>query len=130
MKIVINDKRKIYAIQKEFSSEFPFLKIQFFAKSNTSNGKSSTKIIKHSSKEIAECRTQHNIGEIEIMPEMSVNSLEQIFRDIFGLHAEVLRKSGKAWLETSVTGNWSLMEQNAEGMALEKNEQKKSASHF
>ena len=107
-----------------------FLKIQFFAKSNTSNGKSSTKIIKHSSKEIAECRTQHNIGEIEIMPEMSVNSLEQSFRDIFGLHVEVLRKSGKAWLETSVTGNWSLMEQNAEGMALDSNEHQISNQSF
>ena len=61
------------------------------------------------------------------MPEMSVNSLEQSFRDIFGLHVEVLRKSGKAWLETSVTGNWSLMEQNAEGMALENNYSKKAS---
>ncbi|MFM2225418.1 MAG: hypothetical protein RJA07_1620 [Bacteroidota bacterium] len=126
MKIVINDSRKIYAIQKEFSNEFPFLKIQFFAKSNTKTGKSSAKTIKHSSKELAQCRTQHTIGEIEIVPEMSVNSLEQNFQDIFGLHVEVLRKSGKAWLETSVTGNWSLMEQNAEGMALEQNEYEES----
>ncbi len=119
MKISIKDNRKIFAIQKEFSSEFPFLKIQFFGKSNTKTGKSSIKIVKHSSKELSDCRTQHNDGDIEITPEMSVVNLEENFRDVFGLHVEILRKSGKAWLETSVTGNWSLKEQNAEGMALE-----------
>jgi hypothetical protein len=118
MKIAINDERKIYAIQKEFSLQFPFLKIEFFAKPHKVGGESSKKIMNASSKTLGECRTIHDKGTITIIPQMTVADLEQNFRDVYGLSVQVFRKSGKVWLETTVTDNWTLDEQNRQGESL------------
>ncbi len=118
MKITINDHRKIFAIQEEFNTVFPFLKIEFFSKSNTNNGVASKKLVKHHSKTLGECRTIHNKGNITITSGMTVLDLDQQFSDIYGLTVQVYRKSGKAWLETTFTDAWTLEEQNTQGQEL------------
>lgn len=118
MKIKINDSRKIFAIQEEFNKVFPYLRIEFFSKPHKPGGASSKKIMKHSSKTLGECRTTHNKGQITIVPNMTVCDLEQCFSDVYGLGVQVFRKSGKAWLETTVTDGWTLEEQNNQGKAL------------
>ena len=52
---------------------------------------------------------------------MSVKDLEQNFRDVYGLSVQILRKSGKVWLGTTVTDNWTLKEQNEQGQILSGN---------
>ena len=121
MKILINDQRKIFAIQEEFSKFFPYLKLEFFSKPHVVGGGSSPKLIKHNSKTLEECRTLHNTGEITITSGMTVSELEQHFDDIYGLGVQVFRKSGKTWLETTVTDSWTLDEQNKQGEELSKN---------
>ncbi len=118
MKITINDHRKIFAIQDEFNKVFPFLKLEFFSKSHKAFGASSKKIIKKNSKCIHECRTIHNNGDVTITSNMTVNELEQNFSNMYGLNVQVFRKSGKSWLETTVTDNWTLEEQNNQGVEL------------
>lgn len=118
MKITINDKRKIFAIQESFSRAFPYLKLEFFAKPHTPGGASSKKIIKHHSKTIGDCRTIHKNGSISITGSMTVGDLEQRFLDLYGLGVQVFRKSGKVWLETTVTDSWTLDSQNQEGESL------------
>ncbi len=120
MKITINDSRKIFAIQEEFSKLFPYLKLEFFAKPHTAGGGSPKKQIKHNSKTLGECRTIHNKGKITITPNMTVSDLEQNFGDVYGLGVQVFRKSGKVWLETTVTDGWTLDEQNSQGESLSK----------
>jgi hypothetical protein len=44
--------------------------------------------------------------------------LEKVFQDNLGLYVQVFRKSGKVWLETTATDNWSLFKQNEEGQEL------------
>ncbi len=119
MKIAINDRRKIFAIQEEFNTIFPYLRLEFFAKPHKSGGASSQKSISNN-KTLAECRTVHNNRKITIIPGMAVMDLEQRFGDIYGLGIQVFRKSGKAWLETTVTDLWTLEEQNRQGEALSK----------
>ena len=118
MKITISDKRKIFAIQKEFSEMFPYLKIEFFSKPHKSGGASPKKMMKHPSKTLEECRTLHGSGTIIITPNMTVTDLEQNFQDVYGLSIQVFRKSGRAWLETTVTDGWTLEEQNKQGESL------------
>ena len=118
MKITINDQRKIHAIQEEFTKVYPYLKLEFFAKPHTANGATSKKIIKHESKTLAECRTQHNDGDIILTDMMNVAEVEQRFRDLFGLNVQILRKSGNMWLETTKTQSWTLIQQNKEGESL------------
>src|SRR5688572_7401331 len=118
MKITINDKRKIFAIQEAFTKTFPYLKLEFFAKPHTPGGASPKKFIKHASKTLGECRTVHNNGTITITGGMTVGELEERFAEVYGLGVQVFRKSGKLWLETTITDNWSLERQNQQGESL------------
>ncbi len=120
MQVIITDNRKIFAIQEEFSALFPYLKLEFFSKPHDVGAGSAKKLIKHNSKTLGECRTIHNKGKITITPNMTVSDLEQNFGDIYGLGVQVFRKSGRAWLETTVTDGWTLDEQNRQGEALSK----------
>jgi hypothetical protein len=49
---------------------------------------------------------------------MKVNELENIFQQKFSLSAQVFRKSGNLWLETTMTDNWSLLQQNNHGREI------------
>jgi hypothetical protein len=118
MKITINDRRKIHAVQEEFSTAFPYLRLEFFSKPQRVGGASSKKMIKSESVTLGECRTIHKNGSVEITPSMTVMELEQRLSDVYGLTVQVFRKSGKVWLETTVTDGWTLEEQNGQGEAL------------
>jgi hypothetical protein len=120
MKIIINDRRKIFVVQKEFSELFPYLKIEFYAKAVKSGESSSNKLVKHAAKTLGECRTTHKSGTITITPKMTVAGLEDGFSSVYGLNAIIFRKSGKLWLETTVTDQWTLEEQNKQGELLSK----------
>lgn len=120
MKILINDHRKIFAIQEEFNAVFPYLKLEFFTMPHKFGGSSAKKLLKQCIKTLGECRTVHKKGKITITHNMTVVDLEQSFSDVYGLGVQVFRKSGKAWLETTVTDGWTLEEQNHQGEALSK----------
>lgn len=120
MKIEINDNRKIYAIQEEFNQAFPYLKLEFFKKPHKKGGASPKEFVNEASKLIGECRTIHESGVINISPQLTVGELEENFSSVYGLSVQVFRKSGKVWLETTETDNWSLQKQNDEGQELSK----------
>lgn len=115
MEITINDQRKIFAVQKEFSEMFPHLKLEFYSKSNKGGGAPSQKPMKHISKTIADCRTIHSSGFITIKPQMTVGELEQGFRDVYGLSTQVFRESGNDWIEATENSEWSLEKHNTTG---------------
>jgi hypothetical protein len=52
---------------------------------------------------------------INIPSSITVHELEKLFQQDLGLYIQVFRKSGKVWLETTATDNWSLFKQNVEG---------------
>jgi hypothetical protein len=118
MKILINDKKKIFEIQKEFNDAFPYLQIQFFSAPHRPGGGSPKTKMLDSKKNLGDFRTKHNKGKITITAAMTVKELEQNFHEVFGLSIQVFRKSGKIWLETNVTDDWTLEEQNTEGESL------------
>jgi hypothetical protein len=118
MKILINDKKTIETIQKEFNLRFPYLKIEFFSRPHKIGEGSSKKIIKSTNQTLGECRKVHKDGQIKIVPQMKVSELEQMLTYVYGLSVQIFRKSGKSWLETTVTDGWTLEEQNKEGEEL------------
>ena len=112
MKIIINNYRKIFAVQQEFRAVFPDLNLNFLAKPNTKGGAPVNRIVKNS-KTIGDCRTIHNSGFITILPDMSVGELKQHFMDVYGLSVEVFVKSGdNNWKESSKSENTLLSEVN------------------
>lgn len=111
MKIQLNDHRKIFAVQEEFSKLFPHLKIEFLGKPNKTGSPASTKIYK-SSNTLGDCRIKHTSGELTITPNMTAADLKQILSDKFGLSIALYRKSGSDWVETTDNNKLSLQEQN------------------
>ena len=57
-------------------------------------------------------------GELSISDSMTVGELEKVFLESFGLPIQISRKSGRIWLETTMTDNWTLKHQNDHGREL------------
>ncbi len=112
MKIVINNKRRIFAIQEEFSTMFPGLVIAFFAKPSRPGAAPSKKLIRHSGKSIQDCRAVSKEGVIEILPSMNVSDVKENFRDVYGLSIEIFHKGRNGSNETPVSDNMTLDEIN------------------
>ena len=103
MLIDINDSRSIAVMQDEFHQLFPYLKIEFLQPQFLYSDKGPRILLCDPSKTLFACRTTHAIGSIEVSAQMSVKELENCFFELFGLKAKVYRKSGKAWIETTLT---------------------------
>ena len=118
MRLHIAPNRQISEIQKDFNKSFPFLKLEFFNNTHYSSAGFSVNEMISRSKKIGDTKLERADGYIEINEGLKVIELERIFKDQFGLAVQVFRKSGKIWLETTVTGNWTLSQQNNHGREL------------
>jgi hypothetical protein len=119
MEIRIDGRTRISEIKKEFSLRFPYLKIEFF-KVPHKVGESSPKstMISRDAK-VGDIRKDGEAGRINFSGMMTVGELEQKFQDLFGVSIQVFRKSGKSWIQTTVTDNWTLTEQNNKAYELD-----------
>jgi hypothetical protein len=118
--IVVDDKSTIFMLQDEFNKLFPYLKIDLFPLANKQHN-ITDKFVNDTKRSLTGYRVFDNKEQIAIIPQMSVAALEEKFRKVYNLKAQILRKSGKTWLETTVTDAWTLEEQNFQGEALSKN---------
>ena len=118
MELQINNKTTISELQKQFCKEFPYLKLEFFDIPHSASNKLSRAHQYPSSRLLSACRKTRNEGTITINADDTVEKLENIFWNEFGLTAEVFRRSGNLWIETSLSNSWTLKLQNEEGKAL------------
>ena len=117
--LVINMQQTVAGIQTQFNSQYPFLKIEFFRQAPVSGiGNAKNKMIIHDMK-LDAIHGISKIGKIKLSNQMTVNELENCFEKEYGLFVQVFRKSGKIWLETTATDNWTLEQQNEEGKYLD-----------
>jgi hypothetical protein len=114
MNIVINNNRKIFAIQEEFSRKFHNLQLFFHAKPSNSEGVPSAKIIHESSKTLNECRVMHHNGKLEIQPSMTIPELKSHFSDRYGLSVEIFPILPNGSFEYSFDDKSTLEELNHE----------------
>jgi len=118
MEILINDSRTVSEVQRDFNNEFPFLKIEFFdAPFKSERALPRSKMISHD-KKLRDIRKIHKDGKITVVKHETVNELESELWKIYGLSAQVFRKSGNLWIETSLSDSWTLEQQNREGLEL------------
>jgi len=114
MKLHIEDDNVIRNIQNEFNKTYPFLKIEFF-KSPVSNRLSQKMEKINPFERIKFVAKVNGPNIINIGKHQTVAQLEKDFEEMFSLKAEVFRKSGNIWIETSLTDDWTLEQQNSEG---------------
>ena len=118
IKLHITSNRLISEIQNEFNKAFPFLKLEFFNNKSFLHSKFSASQIVSPNRKIGDSMLNKTDGEIEIEETMKVNVLERLFQDHFSLAVQVFRKSGNLWLETTITDNWTLLQQNNHGREI------------
>ncbi len=107
---------KLSLIKKEFNSAFPYLKLEFFKERHDLNkGNHRNQLIKE---DLLLKPLKTNTSNIEVDENMPVSTLEELFNQLYGVSVQVFRKSGKIWLETTVTDDWTLKKQNEEGKEL------------
>ena len=110
--IKITDDKTIEEVQEAFHEHFPFLKLESYSGEH-SEGKGTLDSLKiNVDKTIGEARNKHNSGEVSIHGNQKVSTLESNFHDTFGLNVQVFRRSANLWLQTTVTDEWTLSQQN------------------
>jgi hypothetical protein len=112
MKIQINDHRKLFAVQKEFSQFFPNWRLEFLAKPNKIGNAPSGKVVKEPSKRLGDCRVLHNKGELTLTAGMTVGDLTEDLASTYGLSVRLLRKKADGW--ELALGNVQLREEDME----------------
>ncbi len=113
----LSKNKSLYDVQTEFTSHFPFLKIGFFNKRHKAfPGSERASLLKPEAK--LPLTGERDSLEVEIDESMTVKALEEMFKQQLNLNIQVFRKSGRSWLETTVTDNWTLRKQNEEGKEL------------
>ncbi len=115
MIISIQNTQSLQHIQHQFTSVFPFLKIEFFQKPHANGAGSARKYLIPVKTLVSAIRQRDSKADIVIEPGMTVSQLEQMFRSELGLNVQVFRRSGNLWLETTATDNWTLGYQNELG---------------
>ncbi len=120
MKINISNNILIEDVQKDFTEFFPYLRLQFQQNGKpTAGGKRIPQ-----NRGLKPVRTfgdlNNNLeeGVFEISDDTTVRELENILKTRFGINSQVLRKSGNIWMEASITGNWTLAQQNEHGREI------------
>ncbi len=121
----INNNVTLQSLQQAFSQTFPGLRIEFYA-AHHDLGKGSPKgtaLEPHLL--VKDARSSQQEGEIDLDPNMSVGAFEETLEKQFGLNAQVFRKSGVSWMQTTATDHWTLSKQSCKGTASEKHYQEK-----
>lgn len=122
MKILIAENILIRDVKNEFSKLFPFLKMEFFWKGPGTDKHYSTGIKLTDNFKIGDAWKKKEALEIEVNDNTKVKELESAFMEKFGLAIQIFRKSGNLWLETTMTDNWTLKQQNDHGQEISSNE--------
>ena len=120
IEILINNLKTISEVQYDFSRKFPFLKLEFFNTAYVAEKALPKSKMFSQDKKLGAIRKTRKEGKIIVAQHQTVNDLEKEFWERFGLSAQVFRKSGNLWIETSLTDSWTLEQQNHEGYEMSK----------
>lgn len=117
--MTITDNTSIREVQQSFSEKFPYLRLVFYAHPHEPGHGSPKAEELPLDKRVGEVRSIHSEGDVQASPEHRVRDFERQLSEVYGLHAQVFRKSGSLWMQTSATDEWTLGEQNRKGGASE-----------
>ena len=114
----IHPSKHIYELQQEFNTAYPFLKLNFYLPAAVKSGQQRTHNNPVDKSFLLKTAGLKKEGDIDISETVTVANLEKSIHDQFGLNAQVLRNSGNIWLETTMTDEWTLRQQNEHGREI------------
>jgi hypothetical protein len=111
----IDDNKQIKEIKNEFNTHFPHLKLEFFSEEHHLGEGTERKAMYDDTLLLKDIRKIHNSGELSINGHQKSVTFEESFLEHFGVNVQVFRKAGRIWLQTIMTDNWTLSEQESKG---------------
>lgn len=108
MKIQINSNTRTSEVKKEFANAYPGLKLEFVKSEHGAGGGSSPDDIIKGDRKLSELSSTSLEGELKFNKRSKVVDVERSFHDDFGLNVQVFRRSGRVWIETVNTDQWTL----------------------
>lgn len=127
MRLLISGDRLIKDLRKDFSLAYPFLQLEFFTNDSARKTRYAANTRVDHEKYLKDAWNQKSQnGSIDIKDSMTVLELENVFIDEFGLSVQVFRKSGNIWLESTMTDDWTLKQQNDHGREITLSYQKEN----
>ena len=118
-KILLQSNRKVGDIREEFNNSFPYLQLVFLSKKEDAKGVAATEEIEPGAR-LIEVSGILKEGDIEIRSTETVKEVERRFEKQYGLPVRILRKQKGVWLDTIVTDDLTLHEQNTWGREASK----------
>jgi hypothetical protein len=118
----ISPNRHIHEVQQEFNAIFPFLRLDFYKLQEADPHLLVKKHINNSNP--LKSAGLKKSGWLAVSENMTVSELEKQLHHDYGLEAQVSRQSGILWLETTMTDNWTLRQQNDHGKEITLGKQK------
>jgi hypothetical protein len=113
MQLAILKSASVGDTQDAFHTAFPFLKIAFFSRTHKEHGGSNAKfMVTDRGKILGELPGFKAEGLLAIESHMRTWEVERKVEEETGLHIQIFRKSGAIWLETSVSDELTLEQQN------------------
>lgn len=113
MKIFLQSHCIVEQIKREFSNTFPFLKICFFTKKQESRGALAEEV--HPSTLLIVASNIFKEGDTAVNSTDTIKEAERKFEEQYGLSAHIYRKQNGAWMDTRITDDLTLQEQNTWG---------------
>lgn len=113
----ISPGRFIHELRSDFNEAFPFLNLEFLCTKRVLPKKSREELHPHQ-KKIGDCQNNVTDGVLEIDSQMRVCDLEKKLEDQYNLPVQVFRRSGNVWIQTTITDNWTLQQQNEHGREI------------
>jgi hypothetical protein len=114
IEITIKKDWSVKNVQDQFRAQFPFLKIEFLKTFPNTKAVHKTKYAMPDDL-FKRIPGFINDGRIDIYSKQSIISLENNFKEYFGVSAQIFRRSGDVWIETTLTEEWTLEQQNKIG---------------
>ena len=117
-KLIITHQQCLADISRAFETHFPYLKLAFYKKHHVLiSGNSKTERLPSDSK-INTLVCYFNEVQIPLHTQKRVFELIEEIYIKTGLYAQLFRKSGRSWLKTTLTDDWTLERQNRAGYEL------------
>jgi hypothetical protein len=128
MKILLYSNRIVEELKEEFSAAYPYLKISFFTKRQEAEGALTEEV--DPSTRLTEVSAVLKEGNINIAPTDTIIEVEQKIEKQYGLPVHIFRKQNGVWMDTTITDDLTLQEQNTWGREASKPLKTKIDGHF
>ncbi|WP_143306427.1 hypothetical protein [Chitinophaga vietnamensis] len=113
MQIYISEESILREIQQKFSEVYPHLRLEFYKNPHERGDSCPEKEKLDNHLAVDDVRTIHTSAWVDIGENVITGDMEQAFYDLLGLSAQVFRRAGKVWIETTSTDVWTLAKQEA-----------------